>query len=141
MQTKYLWTLVAVLSIWLVVLFTSLFAPDLVYGSRQEHLKLVAWLNWLWGTVATVGVLRMLRHEGAQQAEKGSWMALGLGVAAIWLTVLLVTLLVPDVKTGTAPTRIPVAAIISPIVAMIFTRYLAEFLFEGLPGRQEEERI
>lgn len=141
MQAKYLWTLVAVLSIWLVVLFTSLFAPDLVYGSDQEHLKLAAWLNWLWGTIATVGVLRMLRHEGAQLAEKGSWMALGLGVAAIWLTVLLVSLLVPDVKTDSGLTRIPVAAIIAPIVATIFTRYLAEFLFEGLPGQQEEERI
>ena len=141
MQPKYLWTLVAALSIWLTVLFTSLFAPDLVHGSQQEHLKLAAWLNWLWGTIATVSVLRMLRHEGARKAETGSWMALGLGVAAIWLTVLLVTLLVPDVKTGSDPTSIPMAALISPIVATIFTRYLAEFLFEGLEGGEEEERI
>ena len=139
MRPKYLWTLVAVVSIWLAVLLTSLFAPDLIHGSEQEHLKLAAWLNWLWGTIATVSVLRMLRHEGAKAADRSTWIALGLGSGVIWLTVVLVSLLVPDVHTGSDPTSIPVAAIISPIVAMVFTRYLAEFLFEGFDGGETEE--
>jgi hypothetical protein len=138
MQQKYLWTLIAVVAVWLAVLFTSLFAPDFVSGSAQEHIKIAAMVNWLWGLLATVGVLRMLRHRDAQRAEAGTWIALGTGVGVIWLTMTLVSLLVPDIETGSDPTRIPLAAMIAPVVAMVLTRYLAEFLFEGLGGEPEE---
>ena len=139
MQAKYLWTLFAVVAIWLAVLFTSLFAPDFVSGSEQEHIKIAAVLNWLWGLLATVGVLRMLRHPDVQKAENSTWIALGTGVGAIWFTMMLVSILVPRIETGSDPTRIPLAVIIAPIVAMILTRSLAEFLFEGLGGKTPEE--
>jgi hypothetical protein len=139
MQPKYLWTLVAVIAIWLAVLVTSLFAPDFVSGSEQEHIKIAAMVNWLWGLLATVGVLRMLRHRDVQKAEASTWIALGTGVGAIWVTMTLVSILVPEIETGSDPTRIPLAAVIAPIVAMVLTRYLAEFLFEGLGGEPEED--
>jgi hypothetical protein len=140
MQPKYRWTAVAVGAIWLAVLFTSLFSPDFVSGSEQEHIKLAAILNWLWGLLATVSVLRMLRHRGARAAEAGTWMALAIGVSAVWLTATLVSLFVPVIETGSDPTSIPLGAIISPIVAMVITRYLAEFLFEGFEGETRDYR-
>jgi amino acid transporter len=144
MQTKYLWTLSAVIAIWLAVLLMSLFTPDFVSGGEQDHIKFAAIINWLWGALATVAVLRMLRHQGAKAAENSTWVALGVGVVVIWTTATLVSLLVPDIETGTDPTRIPLAGMMSPIVAMVLTRYLAEFLFEGLgekPVEVEEEPI
>jgi hypothetical protein len=138
MEKKYVWTFMAVVHIWVAVLLTSLFSPDFVSGSEQEHIRLAPMINWLWGVLATVGVLRMLRHRSAKTAETSTWIALGTGVVVIWATATLVSILVPEVETGGDPTRIPLAAIISPIVAMVLTRYLAEFLFEGLEEKPVE---
>lgn len=138
MKTRYLWTVVAIAAIWLAVLLTSLFSPDFVSGTEQEHLKIPALLNWLWGAMATVSIMRMHRHRRAKLLSDGSWITLGMGTALIWLAATMVSIFVPEMETGTDPTRIPLAALISPIVAMVFTRYLAEFLVEG--GDVEEER-
>lgn len=138
MQPKYLWTLIAVVVIWLAVLVTSLFAPDFVSGSEQDHIKVAAIVNWLWGLLASVAVLRMLRHRDVQKAETSTWVALGTGVGVIWVTMTLVSLLVPVIELGSDPTQIPLAVIIAPIVAMVLTRYLAEFLLEGLGGKSHE---
>lgn len=138
MQPKYLWTLIAVVVIWLAVLVTSLFAPDFVSGSEQDHIKVAAIVNWLWGLLASVAVLRMLRHRDVQKAEASTWVALGTGVGVIWVTMTLVSLLVPVIELGSDPTQIPLAVIIAPIVAMVLTRYLAEFLLEGLGGKSHE---
>jgi len=131
MQAKYRWTLIAVTAIWLAVLITSIWAPDFVSGSEQNHVKIATIVNWFWGVLATVGVLRMLRHRGAKATEDSTWVALGVGVTAVWVIATLVTLLVPDIELGGDPMRIPLAAIVAPIVAVVITRYLAEFLFEG----------
>jgi hypothetical protein len=126
MLSRYQWVVVSVVAIWLAVLLTSLFAPDFVSGSQQEHLKIAALINWLWGTLATVSVLRMFRT--AKDAPLGTWMTMGLGVSAIWAVATVVSIVVPRIETGSDPTRIPLAAVIAPIVAMVFTRYVAEFL-------------
>jgi hypothetical protein len=37
-----LWTAIGIAGIWVAVLLISLFAPDLVSGSEQEHLPVAA---------------------------------------------------------------------------------------------------
>jgi hypothetical protein len=61
--------------------------------------------------------------------------ALGAAVVLLWAAVAVVSLAAPVLETGLDPTRIPLAAILSPIVAMLFTRYLSEFLVD-LPATE-----
>jgi hypothetical protein len=137
MLSRYQWVVVSVVAIWVAVLLTSLFAPDFVSGSQQEHVKVAALINWLWGTLATISVLRMFRT--GKDAPLSKWMTMGLGVAFIWTVATVVSIVVPRIETGSDPTRIPLAAIIAPIVAMIFTRYLAEFLGDYIPEDDSDE--
>jgi hypothetical protein len=37
MEPRVLWSLVAIGSVWVSVIVTSTFAPDMVTGSKQEH--------------------------------------------------------------------------------------------------------
>src|SRR5215204_4251098 len=43
-----LWTAIGIGGIWVGVLLISLFAPDLVSGSEQQHLPLAAFTTWFW---------------------------------------------------------------------------------------------
>jgi len=68
MKEKQLWmigAIGAIVAIWLSVLLVSLFSPDLVSGSQQEHLPLAAIVTWISGALATRSVLRIMpRSEG-----------------------------------------------------------------------------
>src|SRR5579864_8990857 len=44
---------VAVLAIWLCVGVASAYSPDLVTGYYHEHHPLAAYMDWIWGLVAT----------------------------------------------------------------------------------------
>ncbi len=57
MKGRILWTTVALASIWIAVAIINIFSPDLVSGSQQEHLPLVAFFAWICGVVATRFVL------------------------------------------------------------------------------------
>lgn len=139
MEPRYRWSLVAVVAIWVAVLLTSLFAPDFVSGSQQEHIKVAALANWLWGAISTVGILRALRTARTIDVRDGAWVALGVAVTVLWTAVAGISIFAPVLETGSDPTRIPLAALLSPIVATLFTRYLAEFLVEVPVGRAERE--
>ena len=54
----------AIVSIWVSVVLASVFAPDLVSGSQQEHLPLVGLTAWLWGAIAT-GIVVLTALEGS----------------------------------------------------------------------------
>lgn len=137
MEPRYRWSLVAVVTIWFSVLLTSLFAPDFVSGSQQEHIKVAALTNWLWGAISTVGVLRALRAARTLEVRDGAWVMLGIAVSVLWVAVAAVSIAAPVLETGSDPTQIPLAALLSPIVATLFTRYLAEFLVEVPVGKAE----
>jgi hypothetical protein len=47
----------AVVGLWVAVAAISVFAPDLISGSEQEHVPIAAITTWLWGTIATGFVL------------------------------------------------------------------------------------
>lgn len=116
---------IAVGSIWLAVVLASIYAPDLISGSQQEHLPLVGWLDWIWGTIATAFVVLAVLH-GFRLGAAGpmSWWALGVGTAAVWLGVLVVTLLGPVMVTGSDPTHVPLVAMGVPILGIFFTWFI-----------------
>lgn len=128
MQPSLRWTLIGVAAIWITVIVTSFFAPDMVTGSQQEHLKVPALINWLWGVLATMALLRALRYR--REATRGAWILIGMSTVIVWLAVLIFSLWGPVIETGTDPTIIPLAAIIAPIAGMLLTRFLVEFVID-----------
>jgi hypothetical protein len=47
------WTAAGIAGIWVAVALISVFAPDMVSGSEQQHLPVAAFGSWLWGLAAT----------------------------------------------------------------------------------------
>jgi hypothetical protein len=111
-----LWWFVAVGSVLLAVLFASLFSPDLVTGSNQEHLPLAGMMDWFWGLIA-VAYLAFVRTGRADAT-------FGLSVAVLWLAVAVTSIASPAMVTGTDPTTIPIAVLIAPIVGCLATGFL-----------------
>ena len=125
---KTVWTIVGIASIWLGVLFVSLFAPDFVSGSEQEHIPIAALVTWISGAAATRSVLNMMtRRQGTEQNGVNSWAGMAISIAIIWLAVTLISIFVPEVVTGSDPTRIPLAAILAPIGGAIVTGTVGQF--------------
>jgi hypothetical protein len=107
---------VAVAAIWLATILSAVLAPDMVHGSAQEHLPLAALAGWPWALTATAYVV-ITAHENETMRSTG--FALTIGV--IWLAVAVVSILGPVLVTGTDPTRIPLAAVIAPVLGMAAT--------------------
>jgi hypothetical protein len=130
METKAVAVAGAVGVIWLAVLLTSIFAPDMVTGSQQEHLSIAALLNWLWGLLSTMfllraTVLRRPRLDPSEEAAVWIWSAVAIGI--VWAAVAIISIFTPPVVTGSDPTRIPMAAILAPIVGTVIIRFGSEF--------------
>lgn len=112
---------IALGGIWTAVLAISLLAPDMVSGSEQQHLPVAAFTTWIWGTVTTMAVLSFC--VGAQHVPGRLEMLrpVSIGVAAVWLVAAAVSVLGPEMVTGSDPTRIPVCAFLAPIAATVLT--------------------
>ena len=137
MKDKLVWTTVGIGSIWLAVALVSILAPDMVSGSQQEHIPLAAILTWISGAVATRAMLNeVVRRRELRTEDRYVWMGIALVSAAIWVAVTLVSILVPQVVTGTDPTRIPLAAILAPIGGAIATGVASQYVVL-LTGRDE----
>lgn len=120
---------VAISAVWVAVVLTGFFARDFVSGTQQQHIHLAALQNWFWGAIASgliliPAVLRRPRDQGRAQA----WYLLAGGSVAIWACVTVLSIFAPSQVTGSDPTRIPTAAILSPVVGTIGTGFLALFV-------------
>ena len=125
----YAWSGIAIASIWISVVLASVWAPDFVSGSKQEHLPLVGLTAWLWGAIATgIVVLAALEGVRTRLPSQAAWMALGLGVGAVWLGVLLVSVFGPVFVTGSDPTRIPLASLGAGIIGVFGTWFVCLFV-------------
>ncbi len=119
---------VAIAAIWLAVILTSLFARDFVSGSEQEHIPIAAIANWFWGAISTGFVLlALVVRRRDRQGQEQAWRVLAAVVVVIWVAVTLTSIFAPDAETGSDPTRIPVAAMMGPIVATVATGFAAGF--------------
>ncbi len=111
------WWVISVSSVLLAVLFASVFSPDMITGSAQEHLPLAGFVDWIWAAV-TIGYLSFVRRDRAD-------MALGMTVAVLWLAIAITSIAAPVLVTGTDPTQIPLAAMLAPVLGTIVTGFLA----------------
>jgi hypothetical protein len=112
-----IWWLTAVTAVVVAVLLASLFSPDMVTGSQQEHLPMAAFTDWLWGAVA-IGYLAFVRRDRSDPS-------LGISVAVLWAAVALSSIFAPEFVTGSDPTTIPIASMIAPVIGTIVTGFLA----------------
>ena len=112
----------ALLGVWVAVLAISLFAPDMVSGSEQQHLPLAAFGTWIWGAIASRNVVSTLvridDEGGALDQLRGQLVVF---VAAVWTVAALVAIFGPEMITGSDPTRLPIAALLSPVAATVIT--------------------
>ena len=123
---RYLFTGLAVAAIWIAAMLSSIFAPDFVSGSRQEHLQVAVWVNLMQAILATAFVLfgpALSTRTGA--GDRPFWIAFASMIGVIWLASTAMSVFVGTLVTGTDPTRIPLAALTSPVFATIATAFVA----------------
>jgi hypothetical protein len=111
------WPLTAVVAIWICTAITVLGAPDMVTGSEHEHLPLALMTAWLWAVVGSAYALMT-----PQRSSRAGWTV---AVVVVWLAAAVVAVLAPVLVTGTDPTRIPIAVVITPPVAAVITGLLS----------------
>ena len=103
--------------IWVSILVSGLFSPDLISGSNQQHLPLVLWTGWLWGLFASMFSLRLFRDQFEMNVLKFQTVA----ISVIWVIVALTSVFAPPLVTGSGPTYLPLAALIAPFIGSILT--------------------
>lgn len=107
--------------IWAAVIVISVFSPDLVSGTQQDHTPLAGILTWIWGLIATRALITTLAAQRGHPNRVGDVAWLTAGVSVAWVAAAVVAVSVPELVTGTDPTHLPLAALIAPIVAMVVT--------------------
>ncbi len=128
-SAKYIGAGAAIVAIWIAVILTGFFAKDFISGSQQDHIHLAAIQNWFWGSIATAFILIPIVAGRRSHVEaNASWYVLGGATAAIWLVVTLLSIYAPAYVTGSDPTTIPTATIMSPIIGMVATGFVAVFV-------------
>jgi hypothetical protein len=113
----------ALLGIWIAALAIALFTPDLVSGSEQEHIPFAALTIWFYAGLATAYVVMasaMRSRAGFQPTT-----AIGWWIALIWAAVAIASIFGPELVTGADPTRLPIAAMVAPVIGMVTTGFLA----------------
>jgi hypothetical protein len=116
-----LWTALGIGGIWVAVLLISLFAPDLVSGSEQEHLPVAAFTTWFWGVVATLVLLGAMGRLRGNAMWRPTWFGLSVVTLALWAVAMILAITLPVFETGTDPTQIPFAALFGPVAAAMLT--------------------
>jgi hypothetical protein len=115
------WSVAGLAGIWIAVVLISLLAPDMVSGSEQEHLPVAAFGTWLWGLVATGGFLWAMGKLRGSASRRPIWIGLTVATIAAWLLATILSITLPVVETGSDPTRLPIAAMVTPIAAAVLT--------------------
>ena len=123
---KIIATFGSLLVIWISIIIISFLSPDMVTGSQQEHLKIVLWTSWIWGLLASIITLRMIREKFDYKTH----LYLSYAIMIIWILVVILALLAPPFVTGSDPTKIPFGSIGAPFLGFIFTYAV---LFLGRP--------
>jgi hypothetical protein len=115
------WSVGGLVAIWTAVALISIFAPDLVSGSEQEHLPVAAFGTWLRGMVATGGYLLAMGRLRGSASRRPIWIGLTAATLTVWLLATILSIALPVVETGTDPTRLPIAALVTPVAAAVLT--------------------
>jgi hypothetical protein len=116
-----LWTAIGIGGIWVAVLLISLLAPDLVSGSEQQHLPVAAFTSWFWGGIGTLVLLWAMGRLRGHPVLRPAWIGLSVVTLGIWALATILAITLPEMVTGTDPTRIPFAALFAPAGAAMLT--------------------
>lgn len=116
-----LWTSTGIVGIWAAVALISLFAPDFVSGSGQEHLPMAAFTTWFWGGVGTLIFLWAMGKLRGNATWRLTWIGLAIVILAVWGGATIIGIATPVFETGSDPTQIPVGAFFAPIAAAMLT--------------------
>ena len=138
MKTSSVWIWATIAVIWVTVLALSLGSPNLEFGDEPEVIDIAIIVNWFWGLVGTVGVLRLTlfrrpNEVGWGETDAYPWI-LGV-VGALWIAAGFAAINLPVLEVGDNIV-VPVAAIVAPIAAAMLTWYACEFLVAGFAARQ-----
>jgi hypothetical protein len=130
-----LWTAIGIGGIWVAVLLISLLAPDLVSGSEQQHLPVAAFTSWFWGGIGTLVFLWAMGRLRGRPIWRPTWIGLSVVTLGIWALATILAITLPEMVTGTDPTRIPFAALFAPAGATMLTALAAAVanVFRGGP--------
>jgi hypothetical protein len=116
-----LWTAIGCGGIWVAVVLISVFAPDLVSGSEQEHLPIAALTTWFWGSVGTLVLLWSMSRLRGSAMGRPVWIGLSVVTLVLWAVATIFAITLPVFETGTDPTQIPVGAMLAPVAAALLT--------------------
>jgi hypothetical protein len=115
------WTAAGIAGIWIAVTVISVFAPDMVTGSEQEHLPAAAFATWLWGLVSTGAFVWAMGKLRGSATRRPIWIGLATATLTVWMVATILSLSLPVVETGSDPTRIPIGALVAPVAATVLT--------------------
>ena len=115
------WTVAGIAGIWVAVTLISLFAPDMVTGSEQQHFPAAAFGAWLWGLAATAAFVWAMGKLRGDAVRQPIWIGLAAATAAVWLVATVLSIALPVYETGSDPTRLPVGAMVAPVAAALLT--------------------
>lgn len=122
------WMIGTIATIWVAVALISVFAPDNVSGSEQDHLAIAAILTWIWGILASRSLATVVIRRRNTPGVAATSRLLAIAVIPIWAIAAVVGVFGPEIVTGSDPTRLPISAIIAPIAAMVLTQVIGQVL-------------
>jgi hypothetical protein len=138
MKTNSIWIWATIAVIWITVLIMSMGSPNLEFGSDPVVINIGIIMDWFWGLVGTVGVLRLTMFRRPAEVGWGqdtAWAWVFSVVSAMWLAAAIAATQLPVFELG-EDILIPAAALIAPIAAAMLTWYACEFLVAGFAARQ-----
>jgi hypothetical protein len=115
------WTAAGIAGVWVAVTVISVFSPDMVTGSEQEHLRVAAFSTWIWGLVSTGAFVWAMGKLRGNATRRPIWIGLAAATLTVWLVATILSVSLPVVETGSDPTRIPIGALVAPIAATVLT--------------------
>ena len=115
------WTLAGIAAIWVAVALISVFAPDMVTGSEQQHLPVGAFGAWFWGLAATGAFFWGMGRLRGNTVRQPFWIGLAVATTVIWGVATVLSIALPVYVTGSDPTRLPIGAMVSPVAAALLT--------------------
>jgi hypothetical protein len=115
------WTLAGIAAIWVAVTLISVFAPDMVTGSEQQHLPVGAFGAWFWGLAATGAFFWGTGRLRGNAVRQPFWIGLAVATTVIWGVATVLSIALPVYVTGSDPTRLPIGAMVSPVAAALLT--------------------
>jgi hypothetical protein len=138
MKTNSIWIWLTIVVIWIAILIMSLGSPSLEFGSDPEIVDIGKVMDWFWGLIGTVGVLRLTMFRRPNEVGWGqdtAWPWILGVVGALWLAAAVASVNLPVFEIGDNIV-LPVAVFVAPIAAAMLTWYACEFLVAGFAARR-----